>query len=76
VPATSDWSPWMTRHTIKQNRTTKQCQFSLTFPNLSTFFRGSQGFHGYQQKMKMKNFLLLIQKKEKIRTFATVFEPW
>ncbi|MBR3557645.1 MAG: hypothetical protein IKN78_02060 [Bacteroidales bacterium] len=23
-----------------------------------------------------KNFLLLIQKKEKIRTFATVFEPW
>jgi len=26
--------------------------------------------------MEMKNFLLLIQKKEKIRTFATVFEPW
>jgi len=26
--------------------------------------------------MEMKNFLLLIQKKEKIRTFTTVFEPW
>lgn len=44
--------------------------------NKILIFTDCTGFHGYQQKMEMKNFLPLIQKKEKIRTFATVFEPW